>query len=81
MRRRVTLVGIVALGLAGMAARSTPVYGQLAASARTFQRCVNRLKTSGGSLSPIERFVFSLILANGDSAHSRTPGTAPRSRT
>jgi hypothetical protein len=64
-----------------MAARSTPLYGQLATSARTFERCVTRLKTGGGSLSPIERFVFSLILANGDSPHSRTPGTAPQSRT
>ena len=81
MRRRVTIIGVVALGLAAMAARSTPAYGNLAASARTFQRYVSRLTTTGDSLSPIERFVFSLILANRDAPHTRTPGTAPQSRT
>jgi hypothetical protein len=64
-----------------MAARTTPVYGKLAASARTFQRYVSRLKTTGDSLSPIERFVFSLILADSDSPHNQTPDTAPQRRT
>jgi hypothetical protein len=64
-----------------MAARTTPLYGTLATSARTFQRYVNCLKTTGDSLSPIERFVFSLILANGDSPHSRTPAMAPQRHT
>jgi hypothetical protein len=64
-----------------MAARTTPVYGTLTTSVRTFQRYVNRLKTTGNSLSPIERFVFSLILANGDSPSNRTSGTAAERRT
>jgi hypothetical protein len=64
-----------------MAARSTPVYGKLATTARTFQRYVNRLNTAGDSLSPIERLVFSLILTNSDSPHNQTPGTAPQRRT
>ena len=81
MRRRVTIIGVVALGLTAMAARTTPLYGTLATSARTFQRYVNCLKTTGDSLSPIERFVFSLILANGDSPHSRTPAMAPQRHT
>jgi hypothetical protein len=81
MRRRVTIIGVVALGLTAMAARTTPVYGKLATSARTFQRYVHRLETTGDSLSPIERFVFSLILVNSDSPHNRTPGTAPQRRT
>jgi hypothetical protein len=81
MRRRVYIVGVVALGLTALAARTTPVYSKLAASARTLQKYVSGVKTSGDSLSPIERVVFSLILTNGDAPHSRTPGTAPQSRT
>jgi hypothetical protein len=81
MRRRVYIIGVVALGLTAAAARTTPVYNKLTTSARTFQRCVNRLKAPGDSLSPIERLVFSLILANGDSSHNRTSDTAPQRRT
>ena len=81
MRRKLTIVGVVALGLTAMAARTTPVYAKLTTSARTFQRYVTRLKSTGESLSPIERFVFSLILANGDSPHGRTSGTAPQRHT
>ena len=81
MRRRATIIGVVALGLTAMAARTMPLFGALATSARTFERYVGRLKTTGDSLSPIERLVFSLILANGDSPHSRTSGTAPQRRT
>ena len=81
MRRRVTIIGVVALGLTAMVARTTPLFGALATSTRTFERYVNRLKNTGDSLSPIERVVFSLILANGDSTHSRTQGTAPQRRT
>jgi hypothetical protein len=54
--------------------------GKLTTSARTFQRYVARLRTSGDSLSPIERLVFSLILANSDSSQNRTPDTAPQRR-
>jgi hypothetical protein len=64
-----------------MVARTTPLFGALAKSTRTFERYVNRLKNTGDSLSPIERVVFSLILANGDSTHSRTQGTALQRRT
>ena len=81
MKRKAYIIGVVALGLTAMAARTTPLYGKFATSARTFQRYVNRLNTTGDSLSPIERFVFSLILANGDSPHNRTSGTAPQPHT
>jgi hypothetical protein len=81
MRRRVYIVGVVALGLIVAAARTTPAYSKLATSARTFQRYVKRMRAPADSLSPIERLVFSLILANSDSSHNQTPGTAPQRRT
>jgi hypothetical protein len=56
------------LGLAVlMAAVSTGPHLRLATSAQSFQRYFRDLKGAGNSVSPVERFVFSLVLATADS--------------
>jgi hypothetical protein len=64
MRRKAYIIGILALGLAATAAETTPGLCRLVSSAQNFQYHFQDLKRSGGTLSPIERFVFSLVLAN-----------------
>jgi hypothetical protein len=81
MRRRIYLVGAVALGLMAVTARSTPAYHQLVTSAANFERYLDSLNTADNSLSPIERLVFSLVLSNAKSPHTGSQGTAPVRRT
>ena len=50
-----------------MAGVSTGQHLRLAASAQSFQRYFHDLKGAGNSVSPVERFVFSLVLATADS--------------
>ena len=51
----------------------------LTSSAHNFEHYFHNLK-SGNSLNPVERFVFSLVLANTDAAGSqKSASTAPRS--
>jgi hypothetical protein len=64
MIRRAYLIGVVALGLTVTTVATTPVYCHVASSARNFQRYFRDLNQTGNSLSPIERFVFSLVLSN-----------------
>jgi hypothetical protein len=56
------------MGLTVTAVHTPSVYCRIASSARSFQQYFRDLKQAGSSLSPIERFVFSLVLAN-----SKTP--------
>jgi hypothetical protein len=62
------MIGTVALGLALAAVHGPPVYGRAANSARTFSHYFRDLKNADGSLNPVERFVFSLVLANTNQA-------------
>jgi hypothetical protein len=50
-------------------------------SAQSFQHYFQDLKGAGASLSPVERFVFSLILTNTKTPEPDQPGTAPERRT
>jgi len=52
----------VALGLIFTAARTSPAYSRLMSSAQSFEHTFRDLGTAR-SLNPIERFVFSLVLA------------------
>lgn len=65
MIRRTYIVGVVALGLMFTAARTLPAYCRFVTSARSFQFYFHDLKRAGDSLNPVERFVLSLMLANG----------------
>lgn len=79
--RRAYLVGVVALGLAAVTARSTPAYRQLVSSAGKFERYLDSLSGPQNSLSPIERLVFGLMLSNSKTSQPEGQGTAPVRRT
>jgi hypothetical protein len=79
--RRASIIGIVAAGLAVTAAETSPAYVRLAASAQKFQQYFRDLDRAGTSLSPVERFVFSLVLANSKAPRTEGECAAPRHRT
>ena len=62
MRRRASIFGTLA-AVVILALNPRPVC-RVVSSARNFERCFRDLRSAGGSLSPIERVVFSLVLAN-----------------
>ncbi|HUI53801.1 MAG TPA: hypothetical protein VLY04_02445 [Bryobacteraceae bacterium] len=68
MIRRAYIIGILAAGLTATAVHGSPVYARLQSSAQNFQHYFHALKSSGASLSPVERFVFSLVLAKAKPA-------------
>jgi hypothetical protein len=68
MTRKAYIIGILTVGLMATAFRNAPAYGRLVSSAQNFQHYFQDLKGAGASLNPVERFVFSLVLAN-----TRTP--------
>ena len=55
---------IIVVAAAGLLA-SAKDYARLESSARVFQEYFQDLKTSGVAVNPIERFVFSLLVAKG----------------
>jgi hypothetical protein len=57
-------------------------YSRVRASARIFRQYFKDLKGAGNSLNPIERFVFSLVLANTKAEGECPPAAlAPADRT
>ena len=81
MTRKACIIGILTVGLMATAVRNAPVYGRLASSAQSFQHYFQDLKGAGASLSPVERFVFSLVLANTRTPRPEQTGTALERRT
>ena len=79
--RRNCIIGLLALGLTATAVHA-PGYGRICASAQNFRQYFKELKSAGSSLSPVERFVFSLFLAN-TKAQAECPAAVggPQSRT
>jgi len=69
MKRKAFTIGFVALGLTLLVA--VPTNGRIATSRQNFQQYFRDLDQTGASLSPVERFVFSLVLANTDVSRSR----------
>lgn len=47
-----------------LAAAIPPSYNRISASRQNFQEYFRDLNQAGNSLNPVERFVFSLVLAN-----------------
>jgi hypothetical protein len=70
VRRKATIIGILAVLLTAATAGESGVYGRVVTSVHSFQRNFGDLKKAD-SMNPIERFVFSLILSN-----SKTPDAA-----
>jgi hypothetical protein len=69
MRRKAHIIAILALGLTATLAGTSPVLSRLVCSARTVQRDAQ----TGETLSPLERFVFSLVLSDARPAHISAP--------
>lgn len=70
LKRKAIAIGAVALGLV-LTAGVSPFYSRIETSAQNFQQYFQDLNQSGNSLNPVERFVFSLVLANSDLASSQ----------
>ena len=64
MIRRTLIIAVTALGLSAGAVHGTPVLNRFVSSAQSFRYYYQDLQKSGTSMSAIERFVFSLMLAN-----------------
>jgi hypothetical protein len=81
MKRKPFLIGILAAGLALTAALGTPEYCRIVSSVQSFQQYFRAMQTTVGSLGPIERFVYSLVLANSKPAHRQKRIARPEPRT
>jgi hypothetical protein len=65
------------LQAARQASRSEPACGPARQSAQSFRQYFHDLKSAGSSLSPIERLVFSLVLANAKTTSECPVEAAP----
>jgi hypothetical protein len=68
MKRKAYAVGFLATALAFVAVVTPSCYTHFETSRQNFQQYFRDLDPAGNSLNPVERFVFSLVLANSDSA-------------
>ena len=66
VRRRATIIGILAILLTAVIAGNSPAYVRAVSSLRSVQRNYGDLRKAD-SMSPIERFVFSLVLSSAKS--------------
>ena len=67
MKRKALAVGFLATALA-VVAMTPSCYTRLVTSRQNFQQYFRDLNPAGNSLNPVERFVFSLVLANSETA-------------
>jgi hypothetical protein len=66
MKQKRTIIGIVAAAL--MLTATLGNSSKIVSSAHSFRQHFQAMETSGRSLGPLERFVYSLVLANSDVA-------------
>ena len=81
VRRKAAIIGTLAILLtaatAGRSPIGSPILGRAVTSVRTFQQNFGELKKAE-SMSPIERFVFSLVLSKTKTSTTET-SISPRS--
>lgn len=77
MMRRTQIVGTLALGLMLTAAGTSPAFDRVVVSARSFQHYYRDLKRTSDSLSPWQRFMFSVVLANSNVDPTPPAGPQP----
>jgi hypothetical protein len=65
------MIATAALGLALVGVHGAPVYGRAAHSARSFRHYFRDLKSADANLNPVERVMFSLVLANTEQPAKR----------
>jgi hypothetical protein len=63
MKRKSWFLGMLATGLALIATAGTPEYSRVVSSARSFGYYFRAMETTAGTLGPVERVAYSLILA------------------
>jgi hypothetical protein len=63
MIRKASIAGTVTVGLALAALQGSPAF---LSSARRFEQCFRGIRDTSRALSPVERLVFGLVLANAD---------------
>jgi hypothetical protein len=71
MKRKSYIAGILAGVVMLTATLSTPRYCRLVSSAQSFRHYFQAMQSSVGSLGPVERFAYSLILAGSEPAQSK----------
>jgi len=81
VKRRAYIIGTLAVVLALNIAQNAGALGRIVNQAQSFQRYYHDLQQGQGSLSPIERLVFSLVLANSKSPEQTATGEIPVGRT
>jgi hypothetical protein len=81
MIRKAHIIAILVLGLAAGAVHTSPAIGRFVSSAQSFQHYYRDLKRAGASMSPIERFVFSLVLATPKAPQAQNEGARLEHRT
>ncbi len=81
MRRKAQIIGILALGLM-VTGGGSPTIARFVCSAQKLHRNLFESQDSGGSLSPIERLVFKLVLGSngGPRASNQAQGVSPERR-
>ncbi len=78
MTRKTQIIGILAAGLMAIAAGSTPGIDRVFSSAQSLHRNLQTSKPPSDSLSPVERFVFKLMLRTPKSPQANNHiGTMP----
>ena len=70
MIRKACTIGILA-GLTLTAVHGIPVCGRLLSSAQNVQQCFRALKDADATANPVERLMFSLMLANSKTTSSQ----------
>jgi hypothetical protein len=74
VKRRAYIIGLLVLLLAVNAIQTSPAYSHIVHSAQNFQRYYNDLKQGDNPLNPIERVLFSLVLANSKNPEQTAVG-------
>jgi hypothetical protein len=70
MKRKAYAIGLLATALAVVAVVPS-CYTRFTTSRQNFQQYFRDLDPAGNSLNPVERFVFSLVLANSENPTNR----------
>jgi hypothetical protein len=78
MIRKACTIGILAVGLALTAVHGVPFYGRLVSSAQNFEQYFRALKSANATANPVERLMFSLMLANSKTTPTSGNSTAPK---
>jgi hypothetical protein len=71
VRRRATIIGTLAILLTATTAANSPLYSRVVSSVSNFQRNFGDLKKAD-TMSPVERFVFSLVLTGSKAPKAAT---------